>query len=545
MAKELVITEEYTIPRAFKERCQLIPEVLALADARGKLTYRQFEEKAGRIASGLVNLGIQPGEKIALVLPSDNHYPVAMYGIIQMGAISVGINPTLRPNEFRHIFTDSEAVAVIVAETFYGVDPLSIIREMRNELPHLRHVIVVGNAQENEINYQEWLDSSESMEDYYQADPDDLAVLVYTSGTTGLPKGSMHSHKTTLRLTSRGVPDPTLKELLFVLRNYGLAYVWKVYKLKGKSYRIYGSTPPYTAAGMVALLSLNMGGYSFFQTDRYVPEEVLKLVEKERIHVIGCPPAVGALLLKNPNLDSYDLSSLVYILLGAAPVPPSLVDEFFDKIGVPIVIGYGASEIFDLATSTSPLTDSKEQMRETVGKLNPDYEAKVVNENREPLPLGEVGELVLRGKVKMMGYYKAEGLTRQTFDEDGWYYTGDLATIDKNGYVRIVGRVKDLIIRGGQNIYPAEIEDILITHPKVKQASVVGIPDAIAGEKVLAFIIPESGSQPTILEILQFCRENMAPYKVPGNVYFVNEFPLNATGKVLKRVLREEAIKKA
>jgi len=546
MTEELVITEEYTISRAFKERCQMIPDELALADARGKLTYREFEKQAARVASGLVNLGVKPGEKVALVLPSDNYYPVAMYGAIQMGAVSVGINPTLRPNEFSHIFSDSEAVVVIVSDRFHGVDPLNIIREMRSKLPLLRHVIVVGEAGENEINYNDWVNSAEVMEGYHQANPNDLAVLVYTSGTTGLPKGSMHSHLTALSYARRGTaPPPSLKELLFMLRHYGFGYFWKVYKLKGEHVKVYGSTPPYTAAGMIGLINLNLIGYAFYQTDRYVPEDVLKLVEKEKIHIIGCPPAVGALLLKNPNLDSYDLSSLIYILLGAAPVPPSLVDEFLDKIGVPVVISYGASEIFDLAASTSPRTDSRKQLSETVGRLNPDYEAMVVDENRETLPLGEVGELVLRPRVKMMGYYKAEDLTKKTFDEDGWYYSGDLATIDKDGYLRIVGRVKDLIIRGGQNIYPAEIEDVLITHPKVKQASVVGIPDAVAGEKVLAFIIPEGDTEPPVLKILEYCRENMAPYKVQGNVYFVEEFPLNATGKVLKRELREEALKKA
>jgi len=544
LAKKYVVTEEYTIPRAIKERIQLHPDQLALVDSKDRITFGEIGEQMERLASGLLDLGIQPGEKVALVLPNENIYAVAMYGIIQMGGISVGLNPTLKLNEFKHIFRDSEAAAVIVSDNIHGVDPLSIIREMRGELSQLRHVIVIGDAGENEISYQHLVDHAEVKDEYHQADPNDLAILVYTSGTTGLPKGSMHSHHTALRPIIRGSILPsTFKELMLLLRNYGFGYFLRMIKVLLKPVRVYGSPPPYTAAGMIGVIGMNLGGYILYQLDRYVPAEVLKLVHEERINVISFPPAVGALLLKNPDLKKYDLSSLIAVSLGAAPVPPSLVDEFLDKIGVPVGIGYGTSELLDIPTSTLPWRDSKKNLRETVGLFNSDYEGKVVNEDRETIPFGEVGELAVRGKVKMLGYYKAEELTRETFDEGGWYYTGDLATIDKEGYLRIVGRVKDLIIRGGQNIYPTEIEDVLNTHPKVKQSSIVGIPDAIAGEKVLAYIIPEDDNPPTVLEIMEFCRENMAPYKVPGSIFFVEEYPLNATGKVLKRVLREEALK--
>jgi len=545
MSKKYVVTDEYTIPRAVKERIQLHPNQLAFVDTINQITYGEVGQQMDKIATGLLNLGIQPGEKVALVLPNGITYPVSMYGIIQMGGVSVGINPTLKPKEFKHTFSDSEAAAVIVSDTFHAVDPLSIIREMRRELPQLRHVIVVGESGENEINYQQLLDKAVIKEEYHQADPNELAILVYTSGTTGLPKGSMHSHLTALRPAVRGSILPSnIKEIMHLARNFGFGYLLRLIKVLSNPIKVYGSTPPYTAAGMIGNIGLNLGGYVLYQMDRYIPAEVLKLVHEERINALSFPPAVGALLLKNPDLKKYDLSSLVLISLGAAPVPPSLVDEFLDKIGVPVAIGYGASELLDTPSATVPYRDSKKALRETVGKLNSDYEAKIVNEDRENQPIGEVGELAVRGKVKMLGYYKAEELTRDTFDEEGWYYTGDLATIDKEGYIRIVGRAKDLIIRGGQNIYPAEIEDVLITHPKVKQSSIVGIPDAVGGEKVLAFIIPEGDTEPTVLEIMEFCRENMAPYKVPGNVYFVDDFPLNATGKVLKRVLREEALKK-
>jgi len=544
MADDLVITEEYTIPRAFKESVHQRPDQLAQVDGNGRMTYGEMGECVDRLASSLQDLGVKPGEKVALVLPSGNYYPVAMYGVIQMGGVSVGINPTLLQNEFEHIFSDSEAVAVIVSDSIPGVDPISIIREMRPDLPLLRHVIVIGDAVESEINYDHLLEKAKIKDAYYQADPDDLAVLVYTSGTTGLPKGSMHSHSTLLYLVRGGAaPPPSLKELVNVVRRYGFSYFFRVLRSVGKPAKLYGSTPPYTAAGMIGVIALYMRGSIFYQMEKFVPSEVLKLVEKEKITVIGFPPALGALLLKNPDLSKYDLSSLIYVLMGAAPVPPSLVDEMIEKLGVPVAIGYGASELFGGPTVQKPFLDSKKALRETVGKVKDDYEAKVVDEDRNTLPTGDVGELVVRGGVRMLGYYKADELTKSIFDEDGWYYTGDLATIDKGGYVRIVGRVKDMIIRGGQNIYPAELEAILATHPKVRQAAVFGIPDALAGEKVLAHIIPNGNPTLSVIEILNFCREQMAAYKVPSNIRFVQELPLNSTGKVLKRVLRERELK--
>ena len=544
MTEDLIVTDEYTIPRALKERIQLNPDQLALVDADSRLTFREFGEQVDKLASALMDLDIKPGEKVALVLPGINIYPVCMYAIIQMGGISVGINPTLRPNEFRHIFTDSEAVAVIIADTFFRVDPLAIIREMRDELTMLRQVIVVGKAGKGELNYRDLIERTRVRDEYYQADPDELAILVYTSGTTGLPKGSMHSHRTALRMAYRGaLPLPTFKELAFTLWNYGFGYLVRLIKASRGPLKAFGATPPYTAAGAIALLLLNLWGYIFYQMDRLIPSEILKMIQEEGIHILGCPPATGAMILNHPDIDKYDLSSLIFVLMGAAPVPPSLVDRFFEKLAVPVQISYGASEILDLACSTNARTDTKKQLRETVGKLNKDYEARVVDNNRNPLPVGEIGELALRGKVKMMGYYKADDLTATVFDDNGWYYTGDLATIDKKGYVRIVGRVKDLIIRAGQNIYPAELEAKMLEHPKIDQVAVVGVPDAIAGEKVLAFIIPRKDVEITMLEVRDFCQGHMAAYKIPAEFYFVEDFPKNASGKVLKRELREEVLK--
>jgi fatty-acyl-CoA synthase len=545
MAKKLVITPESTIPQLLKERIKLNPDRFAQIDREERMTYWQFGERVDKLASGLIELGIEPGEKVALILPGGNTYPVAMYAVIQVGGVSVGINPTLRTNELKYIFSDSEAAAVIVSDSIPLVDPLGVVREMRADLPHLRHVLVDGEAGEGEINLEDLIAGSTVKDAYHQADPNDLAALVYTSGTTGLPKGSMHSHYTMLYPSmGKSLLPPIYKQVIPIIKRYGLIYFLRVAVAIKRPNIGYSSLPPYTGGGTMGVIGNFLGGSIKVHMDRFTPTSLLALIEKERLTSIGLPPALGMMLIRTPHFENYDLSSLMVVSLVAAPVPPALIDEFTEKLGCPIVNGFGATELFSGPTTISPFTDPMGVLRETIGKVRPGYEVKIVDEERNSLPIGNVGELAVRGGPRMLGYYKADELTQKTFDEDGWYYTGDQATMDEEGFIRIVGRIKDMIIRGGQNIYPAELENVLVTHPDVKDAAVIGVPDPIAGEKVLAYIIPNGNPAPTVVEILNFCRDNMAPYKVPGNVVFVDEFPLNATGKVLKRELREEAISK-
>jgi acyl-CoA synthetase (AMP-forming)/AMP-acid ligase II len=546
MAEEILLTADYTIPRALKERIQLIPDQLAQVDSKGKMTYGELGVAVDKLASGLLDLGIKQGEKVALIVPSCNTFPVAMYGIIQTGGVSVGVNPTLRPNEFKHILNDSEAVAVIVAEKMHGVSPLEIIREMRADLPHLHHVIVDGGAEGSEIALKDLMDEAKARADYPKLDPNDLVALIYTSGTTGLPKGSMHSHYTMLYpLIADRLSSPGLMGLLRIIRRYGFSYFGNMMKNYANPLKILTSLPPYTAGGVVITINFFLQGRITAHLERYTPSAALKLIEEEQVTFLQLTPATAMLFMRHPDVEKADLSSLIYLSLGTSTVPPSLVDEITDRLGVPVMIGYGATEIVGAPLVTEPFNDPPYAIRETVGKAKEGYDTKIVDENRQPLGTGEVGELAIKGGVSMLGYYKAEEMTKSVFDEDGWYFTGDLATMDKDGYIRIVGRKKDMIIRGGQNIYPAELEALMTTHPEIASAAVIGVPDALAGEKVLAYVILEEGAELSTVDMLNFCRENLAAYKVPANVKFVKEFPMNATGKVLKRDLREEAIKEA
>jgi len=257
MADDLIVTEESTIPQVLRDRIQLHPDRVAQIDGDDRMTFSEFGKNVQTLASGLLGLGVKPGEKVAMVLPDGNTFPVAMYAIIQMGGVSVGLNPILKTDEFKHIFSDSESVAVIVSDNIHGVDPLDIIREMRSELPHLRHVIVDGEAEDTEIRLVDLIDGAEVRHEFHQADPNELTSLIYTSGTTGLPKGSMHSHNTMLYgLRAGSLSPPGIKQVFNIIKRYGFGYAWKAIRSSGKPLKIYYSLPPYTGGGTMGVIGM-------------------------------------------------------------------------------------------------------------------------------------------------------------------------------------------------------------------------------------------------------------------------------------------------
>lgn len=545
MAENKIITPDSTIPQVLEKMIQIHRDRIALIEGDQRITYREFGESVHSLAAGFQDLGIQPGEKLAIIFPNGIKFPIVIFAGFQMGAVVHTVNPTLRPNEIKHILNDSEAVAVVVAGNFPGMDPLGLIRRLRPELPHLKYVIVDGQPTGDEISFSELIQKGSGKKVAEVSKVGDLVALIYTSGTTGLPKGSMFTHWTILYTMSLNLlKRPTFPQLIDVVRRYGFGYLIRVVKIARKPLTVMYTPPPYVAAGILSIILILLNGRTGVLQERFTPAEAIKLIEKEKVNVLIAVPSLATLVARNPALKKHNLNSLLYLLCGAAFVSPALVREIRENIGVPTIIGYGATEV-GVPTVTNPFTDSEKMLSETVGRVMDGFELKIVDENRQPVQGGEVGEIAVRAPSVMMGYYKAEEKTRETIDKEGWCYTGDLGRFDEDGYLRISGRIKDMIIRAGQNIYPAELESVMVKHPKIHQVTVVGTPDDIAGEKVVAFVIPRNGFNLTKLEVLNFCRDNMAPYKVPGEVIFVDEFPMNATGKVLKRVLREDLVKSA
>jgi len=543
LADNMRIPPEATIPEILEYQINLHPDQLALIKGDERITYHEFRERVKKTANVLYNFGVRPGDKVAMVLSTGITFPVVMFATFQIGGVAVAVNPNMKPPEIKHILNDSEAVLVIVSEDVFGNDPLNIVRELKPELSNLRHILVDGLETDKEKSLTNLCADVEIQENLVEITSANLAALIYSSGTTGLPKGSMHTHRNLLYpLTVDLVKTPNFYQMFRMVRRYGIGYLKRLINVMGKPITLMYTMPPFTGAGMVATVMFLLGGRISVLQERFSTSEAISLIEKEKVNLFGAVPALAALMLRDPNIKKHDLSSLIYIGCGAAFVSPALVEEIRKVLGCPTLITYGTTEMLGTPTTTDPFSDSDVQLRETVGKIQDGFELRIVDENRKPVPTGEVGEISLRSPSLMLGYYKAEELSREKFDEEGWYYTGDLGSLDEDNYLRIAGRIKDMIIRAGQNIYPAELETVLNNHPDVEKVSVVGVPDDVAGEKAVAFVVLKKGVEPTKIEILNFCRIKMAPYKVPHDVRFVEEFPTTQTGKVLKRVLRERIL---
>jgi fatty-acyl-CoA synthase/long-chain acyl-CoA synthetase len=377
--------------------------------------------------------------------------------------------------------------------------------------------------------------------------PEEMVVLLYTSGTTGQPKGTMHNHRSliapiaaTLKVRQLwGRPNfEILGQQLKALSRY-----------KGRLLRAFGSqmtflstTGWHTITGLEVMLQGLLMGDKLVVMSHFHPREALQLIEKESVTILIAVPMAYQVMLGLDGFEEYDTSSLIICGVGTAPCPSHLAEEIETAFGCATYIGFGTTETGG-GIAVSSLADTDKQRMETVGRPLEGTEVKVVDEDGNALMPGEVGELVCRSEGVMMGYYHAPEITEKVLDKEGWYYTGDLAKIDQEGYIHIVGRKKDLIIRGGQNIYPAEIEDYLVAHSKIHEAAVVGIPSEIGGEKVWAFIIPEKEQPITIEDILLYCREGLDIHMIPSEVRLMDDFPRAQSGKPQKYKLREQVVK--
>lgn len=530
---KLLITLELTLYQALRKVIAEYPERPALTFGDQTLTYRELGEKVDALARGLGGLGVGPGDRVAIILPNCLEFVYAFFAPSAIGAVVVPLNPVYRQKEFQHILSDCEASVVIAEPSHMGNDIQGILDALRPSLPGLRHVIwrsgiPTPNPQLSTSDFRPSISSN------------DLCALVYTSGTTGVPKAVMHSHRSMISAVSQSESTFNLPlhillwRLVKLTRQYGTRFLrWGL-----KQYTVLGPSPMHALLGYSALIYGLLYGYRVVIADRFHPSKVLELIEREHVTAMIVAPTMVAALLNTQEFPRYNLSSLLYILMGAAPCPPDLVRRARQAFGCPVVIAFGATEVGGATLVTNPF-DPERLQTETVGRLLPGMEAKVVDEQRREVLRGELGELALRLGSTMRGYYKAPEVTAQALDEQGWYYTGDLATMDEQGYVRIVGRKKDMIIRGGQNVYPAEIENHLLSKPGIQNVAVVGVPDPLAGERVWAFVVPQDGAALTAADVLNYCRKELAPYKVPDQVRIVEALPMTSTGKVQKFLLRD------
>lgn len=479
--------------------------------------YAALRQQADRIAASLQEVGIQRGDKVAVWLPN-NHLFIPVYlGITAIGAVMVPMNTRYRTQEVSYILNDADVTAIVMVSHFLKMDYQEILGEVLPGTPAVQHIIMADGEAGSlpGLSWHAFLDAgSDRMPATAGVADDDVAQILYTSGTTGNPKGVMLTHRnvcTNARVTG---------EVMAVTTND----------------RYFVALPLFHSFGLVlGCLTPLIFGSSIVLQDVFDAQQALALMERHRCTMNFGVPTMFMMELEELRKSSYALS-LRSGMMGGAPCPIEAVKGAREEMGCNVLIGYGITETSPLISLTR-YEDSDTKRAESVGLPLPGIEAKIVNDQRQSVPTGDIGEIAIRGNT-MKGYYKMPEATSEVLDRDGWYYSGDLGKMDQEGYLYITGRKKDMIVVGGFNVYPRELEEVLVTHPGVKNAAVVGVPDTRLGETIKAYLIVEG--KVTAEEIRKFCRRQMANYKVPTYVAFVDTFPMTASGKVQKYKLREQ-----
>jgi fatty-acyl-CoA synthase len=521
-------------------------EALVYPDRNLRYTYREFKEVVERCARALMALGLEKGDHVSVWGQNVPEWVILQFATGKVGAVLVTVNPAYRANELKYVLDQSDSAALFLTQGVKGADFIEILGQALpeladapdgelsvDELPYLKHVVLMGAKHSGDLpimSFEEFMELGEEVspeelrERQDSLDADEVINMQYTSGTTGFPKGVQLTHAN-------------------IVKN--AFYIGECMKL-GPEDRVCIPVPFFHCFGCV-LGTLNTVTHegTMVPVETFDAEQVLQAVHKERCTAVLGVPTMFIAELEHPDFEEYDTSALRTGIMAGSPCPMEVMKQVVDVMGASeITIAYGQTESSPVITQTR--TDDPLELRvSTVGRALPEVEVRIVNvETGEDCAPGEQGELWTRGYLVMKGYYKMEDRTREVIDEEGWLHTGDLAVMDENGYVRITGRAKDMIIRGGENVYPREIEEFLFTHPDVSDVQVYGVPDEKYGEQVAAAIIPKQGSSLTEEDIKEFCRENIARYKVPYYVDFVEDYPMTASGKIQKYKLREAAVER-
>ncbi|AKU27546.1 AMP-dependent synthetase [Geobacillus sp. LC300] len=487
------------------------------------ITYAELAAAVNRFASSLQARGVQKGDRVAIMLPNCPQYVIAYYGILQAGAIVTQVNPMLVERELAYLLKDSGAKMIVIYEPLYPR-----LAAVRGETAVEQAVTVSLGAPpsvalaEGDVTFDEFLAAgSGAVRPVSIESTHDVAVLQYTGGTTGRSKGAM--------LTHRNIFANVLQCAEFFKGTFEL----------GKE-RYLTVIPLFHVFAMTSGMNLAIyQGAENILLPRFELKEVLETIRDKQPTVFPGVPTMYVAITNTPGVEQYGISSIKTCNSGSAPMPLELMRDFESKTGAVVLEGYGLSEASPVTHCNPPFAARKPG---TVGIGMPLTEYKVVDvaTGTQELPPGEVGELIIRGPQVMKGYWNMPEETAAAL-RDGWLYTGDLASIDEEGYVTIVDRKKDLIIAGGYNIYPREIEEVLYEHPAVREAAAIGVPDPYRGETVKAIIVLKDGQQASEEDILAHCRKNLAAYKVPRIIEFRTELPKTNVGKILRRALREEA----
>ena len=506
-------------------------------------TYGELQARVDRLATGLIHLGIKPGDRVGIWGPNSSEWVLVQLATAKIGAIMVCINPAYRLYELEYALNKVECKTLITDVSFKTSDYLRMINTLAPELessqpgqleaeklPHLKHVIRMGSDTTPGMYNFDAVCSAGTADDQAAMDalqaalqPDDAINIQFTSGTTGNPKGATLSH---CNILNNGFLTGLAMQL-------------------GPEDKLCIPVPLYHCFGMVlsVLACVSHGATMVFPGPSFDPDETLKSVEAERCTALHGVPTMFITELDHPRFSDFDLSTLRTGIMAGAPCPVEVMKRVLAEMHMEdILIAYGQTELSPINNMTLP-NDTLERRTETVGRAMPWVEIKVVDEQGRVVPVGEKGEICTRGYSVMQGYWNDEERTAETIDSAGWLHSGDIATMDKAGYVRIVGRIKDMIIRGGENIYPREVEEFLYQHPAISEVQVFGVPDEKMGEEVCAWIQLNDGFDLSEADVKAYCRDQITHFKIPRHIRFVTEYPMTVTGKIQKFVMRDEMLK--
>jgi len=536
---------QLTVGELLEEKARLYPdqEAFVYPELGLRKTYQEFDDMVNEAAKGFMALGIEKGEHIAIWSDNKPEWLISQFATGKMGAVLVTVNTSYQAKELEYLLKQSDATTLILAESFKQTSFIDVLREVCpeidthqkgklevNNLPFLKNIIVLSDEEyENMYSWQEVIDQGKPLSDdqlqqrHQELDYKDVTNMQYTSGTTGFPKGVMLSH---YNIVNNGNQIADCMEL-------------------SNEDRLCIPVPFFHCFGCVlGNMAAVSKGATMVILEQFDPEKVLRAIEQENCTGLHGVPTMFIAELNHPNFKENGYPHLRTGIMAGSTCPMEVMTKVINKMGAEeITIAYGQTESSPVITQTR--TDDPIELRvSSVGKAHPNVEVKVIDPStNEELPPGVPGELCTRGYLVMEGYYKNKEATYAAIDEEGWLHTGDIAKMDEQGYIEITGRMKDMVIRGGENIYPREIEEFLYQHEDILDVQLVGVPDEKYGEELMAWIIPKESSTITEDDVKAFCKGQISHHKIPRYIRFTDEYPMTASGKIQKFKLREDARK--
>lgn len=502
-----------------RRNAKLYPNKMAIVFKDVRYTFKEFQERTNRLANALIDLGVQKGDRVAVLLNNCHQYVELYFAIPKCGAIITPLNYRLAGRELSWILNNAEANTLILEEGY-----IQAIEPIECELKTVKNMICIGKGKPSMLGYEEIITNSPSSEPEVEVHDDDVVSLVYTSGTTGKPKGAMLTHRNLLSNC----------QVITIENNIRLGDIFLIV-----SPMYHTVTPAFMYAHMYR-------GNTNVAIERFDPKLLLETIETEKVTHVFLVPSMIIFTLEHPEISKYDLSSLRLVWYGGSPMPVDRIRQAMEVLGCDLGQGFGMTEIGPCFVSVlSPedhrllVTHNDEEKLASVGRNYSNTEVKIVDDDDNEVSIGAVGEICVRGQNVMKGYWKMPDETAEAL-KNGWFHTGDLGRMDEDGYLYVVDRKKDMIISGAENIYSAEVENALSSHPAVLEVAVIGVPDERWGESVKAIVVLREGMKATEEELIEHCKKNLASYKKPKSIDFVDALPRNVMGKVLKTELREK-----